>query len=401
MNQKVRVAILSDLHFSEDPKSIDKTHAITSKATVKKQDPISDLYDLISDKKLSADILLCPGDITLAASVGGLNAAWEAVNKTGTILGCREIVATTGNHDLESRETFAAPDILDSLKALRPNYPNPKADELERLRYFANHHMEVVLDDVRIISLNTCATHARGEVEYKHGRITDRVIEEISARISQGGEYLVNIILCHHHPAKHPDLSEISQDYSEMSQGAKFLQMLDDSKQCWLVVHGHKHSPRLTYSNGSSAAPIILSAGSLSAVLSPVHFPATTNQFYIVEFDRSDLDSFGLTGTVDAWDWAKGAGWTEAIYDHQRTNRISKGTGFGVRINHAELAAQIAKSITPPAAAWPTLLKLFPKIKYLLPRDLFLLLDTLERKHGWQTVQRDSLDPQQLVSLAS
>lgn len=400
--ERVRIAVLSDLHFASDEDGKGDAYVILSRQEIAKQHPYRDILDLISSEELSAEIVLCPGDITFQADQGALKSAWSALNEISGRLGARHLFTATGNHDIASRDGASSPEIWEYLKQLDPKYPSPSPSisEVERLRYWAEHFLICTVDRVRILVLNSCNCHARGAAEWNNGRVTDYTISEIERSLDQTPSGLLNVLLCHHHPSKHPDINQFFPDYSEMKQGAKLLSLLRDRNEPWLVVHGHKHSPRLSNAEGASSDEVtIFSAGSFSAILQPQYFPGTSNQFYIFEFDLGYIEANGVAGIVHAWDWREGHGWSRASADSMYDSRIINGTGFGHNCNINRDAEDIAKSFFGSSKVnWNEVVNAHPWVRYMSPKDLKRVLARLKANHGFDSISDGrSIFPQELL----
>jgi hypothetical protein len=81
-----------------------------------------------------------------------------------------------------------------------------------------------------------------------------------------------------------------------MRAGDDLIQLLEESSpNQWLVIHGHKHYPKLQYARGTSGdAPVILSAGSTAAVAYPIYGPDGRNQVHLIEIDVDEAARLGL-----------------------------------------------------------------------------------------------------------
>lgn len=400
MGTRIRIAVLSDLHFASDEEGSKETHVILSRQSIPKQNPYRDVLDLISREQLSAEIVLCPGDITYQADQGALKSAWAALNEVSTRLGAGHLIAATGNHDISSRDSSSSPEIWEYLKQLDPVYPFPGATTEQRLHYWSEHFMVVETDGLRLVVLNSCNCHARGANEWANGRVTDHTIAEIEKKLNDTTPGLINIFLCHHHPSKHPDMNQFFPDYSEMKQGLKLLSMLGERDEPWMVIHGHKHSPRLNNAEGSSSDEVtIFSAGSFSAVLPPQYFPGASNQFYIIELDLDYVSQNGAAGVVHAWDWREGQGWMSASPESRFGSRIVNGTGFGHKCNVIRDASDIASAfIDRNNVKWPEVVDRHPWVSYASPRDLGRILGRLKSHHGLEGMKDGAaLFPQELL----
>lgn len=407
--QVLRVAVLSDLHFGSGERGKDHTFVIAGDPGVPRQHPFEDLRRLIADNGLSADVVVCPGDITLQADRIGLEQAWASLNQVTADLHAAHLLVATGNHDISSRlkldepsrggeKLDESPEIWERLKQLDPKYPYPQGTRVQRLEYWAEHFFTAEVGGVRFVVLNSCNSHSRGPGEFERGRVTDYTIGLIREAISGEPVPALNILVCHHHPVKHPDLSQQDADYSEMAQGRALLSALEASEQPWLVIHGHKHSPRIEYAQGESGdAPVVFSAGSFSAVLSPRYFAAGRNQFYVIEIDLGYVRRNGTAGIVQAWDWAHGMGWFRSVRNVAGA-RIPSGAGFGHRYN-ARDAHQIGNHfVGAERVDWSDVCSQFDFIKFVTPEDLKRLLTRLDKDYGLEAKWAgDEIFPSELL----
>src|SRR5207248_25638 len=118
---------------------------------------------------------------------------------------------------------------------------------------------------MRILLIDSCAYHGvKGE--HNHGRISDATLGEIDRRLSADGPCALNLLVCHHHPQK---LAEYKLgDYDDMVNGQKLLDLLGYGKHGdWVVLHGHKHCPKVSYAAGGATSPLVFSCGSVGARL--------------------------------------------------------------------------------------------------------------------------------------
>ena len=183
--------------------------------------------------------------------------------------------------------------------------------------------------------------------EYASGRISPPTLDHLRTRLGENDPPPVNILLCHHHPQKHMEIK--LGEYDEIKSGQLLLELLGSGDfGNWIVVHGHKHHPKLCYSHGGSASPVIFSAGSLCHVLFPELTTVTGRQFYLLQFPLDSFDEFGFVGTFQAWEWEFKRGWARA----PRKKDLPDHGGFGYRINLEVFAKQIADWIGPRVIGW-------------------------------------------------
>src|SRR5258708_7060139 len=207
---ELTIAVMSDLH-AYDQAVDDESPSWLSTFTPKGNDnqhPISALAKLIDEEALSAEVLLCPGDLGEKAHPGAVQYAWNCVHEIAVRLKSRVVAASTGNHDCDSRHKHSDFDAKGLLQDLSPPYPLP--DELDNNKYWARNFALIDRPEFRVLVLNSSAYHGyskNAEVpEYEHGRIATRTISRIRDTLSEAQTRPVNILLCHHHPYPHAEL---------------------------------------------------------------------------------------------------------------------------------------------------------------------------------------------------
>src|SRR5215203_1128818 len=101
----VKIAVASDLHcHATASQPTRESFLLTDTARSPwKQHPVESLKRLISANALEADFLFSPGDLTNRCSLEGLRHGWDSVREIASALGGADIVATLGNHDVDSK----------------------------------------------------------------------------------------------------------------------------------------------------------------------------------------------------------------------------------------------------------------------------------------------------------
>lgn len=343
--------------------------------------PITRLLALIEEEELSADIVICPGDLGDKANRAGIRYVWERLQTIATALGAERLVTTSGNHDLDSRYMTSSFDPKAFLRGLSPRYPFP--DDALNNKYWTDNYVILNQAKCRIVVLNSCAYHGGSEDEKNYGRVAEETVASLLLELSDVAKYpkrCVNVLVCHHHPHRYGDIED--DDYSAMVGAHRLLEGLaDDSLGNWIIIHGHKHQPRICYSAGSTASPLIFCAGSFSAVLYPELQPIVRNQFYLLEFpvDSMDTMGLGLIGTFRSWDW--GMGWKGA----NSGSGLPVFGGFGNRTPRAVVVEMVRAAFETKGEAWlpwSAMTALVPGLEFLLPDDIEYILGRLESDHG-------------------
>ncbi|WP_232102631.1 hypothetical protein [Gimesia aquarii] len=222
--------------------------------------------------------------------------------------------------------------------------------------------------------INSSAYHSSTE-EIQHGRIAESTLKLVKESLDQD-DFLLNIMLCHHNPHKHSEIQ--LGEHDEIKGGQLLLDLIGEpQRQDWLVIHGHKHHPKITYASGGNSSPIVFSAGSSASTLYPELINATGNQFYILEFDEELIKNHGLIGRFRSWDWHPGFGWQAA----DNMKGLPAFGGFGHRENAVLLARRIEENLSNSNNKHLMSEKVydsFPELYYLTPNDLLSLERALE-----------------------
>lgn len=376
-----RIAVLSDLHVDEGVSDSNESWLSTSSHDDDPKNPFFALQKLIEDESISADLLLCCGDMANKANAAGQKYAWKKINELSVQLNAELCIGTAGNHDLDSRLSATDFDPKGNLQELRPDFPGISLDFCNRYwaRNFALH--APANDAFNLLNINSCAFHGYGtnDPEYLHGRISQATLNAISLELSRLDLSKINIAFFHHHPTKSDSIVE--DDYSEMSGGNRLIDLLGKGASGhWLCIHGHKHQSQINYAAGGSTSPIVFASGSFSSKrLAP---SARHNEFYIIDVHPYAQDrNLPLCGVVRSWVWNAGSNWRAA----DSSCGIPDGSGFGSRIAPETVLSQVVGFVNTqsnPYVDWEDLTSAVPELKFMLPKDrkeLTRLLEATDR----------------------
>jgi 3',5'-cyclic AMP phosphodiesterase CpdA len=393
--EKLRVAIIGDPHFHREGDScrtaishirLDGAGEFISRQG--QQNPWTGLVNLVSERNIRADVLICAGDMTYGADRIGLRKAWDELGNLAEQLCARFMVSATGNHDVCSRsmaekvgrnptrEMSAAYGLFEPLKLLSPSYPIvelqdgvPLDHRLLRTKYFGDSLVLVETDKYRIVVLNSCCEHGSDAFQHERGSFPKSALAALSAELKEAHAEKINILVCHHPPEPHSVHDLGAHDFIE--NGEALLQCLEEHGT-WFVIHGHKHHGRIAYAKGTSSAPIVFSAASLGIQIDS-SLDGMRNQFYCIDIFQKTTGS--LFGKVDAWDWNMGLGWRSAT---RSSGGIYDGCGFGARVEIGELADEVAKLVP---CLWTDAVGTIPALEFLSPGDMSVLEKRLSTKH--------------------
>ncbi len=381
--------LLSDIHATdEDPRSSQAPSYVSSfNAGVSGgKRPLYDLRRLLVDESISPDFVLCAGDMTNRSNPSSLSYVWNELNSLSADLGAK-LLTTVGNHDIDSRYHANKFDPRGYAMALEPQIPS--SQRTNYLEYWAQHFTVIEDIDCRLLVLNTAAFHGGGknvQDELEHGRISSYTLELIRRSLNGLHEAKLSVLLCHHHPIK-PEPSD-SELEGQTRGGAELLELLSDTGDPWIIVHGHKHRPELYYGYGGGNAPVILGCASFSAQVNSDSQNKNPNQVHLLEIDpaAAERHGFASAGNVLSWTWQPGVGWSRSLGHHGLPFR----SGFGYRNTAKALSKTLIGKISEPkgAMSWEEATKDIPFLDYLVPTDQA----ALEKQLGQSGIQiaRDS-----------
>lgn len=369
----MKVAVLSDIHAT--PLSSDYVSLLSGNTprSPRKGHPIMSLEDLIKKDDLKTDYVFIPGDITDKCNDQGFQIAWDAMCRVKSALKAKEIIATTGNHDVDSYNIHAKGPFDPIKDQLGEEYPFLCEDR--RNQYWANSFALIDYNPLLVLVLNSVAAH-RDKETAKRGGVTEVTLEQMKTSIvkfseTQDLDSRIRVAMCHHHPHQHSGVDLLDTELMEL--GDKFLTLLEQYKFS-ILIHGHKHHPSLEYAKGGYDSTAVFAAGSFSKTTSrdPVNRPR--NLFHIISFEEN---IGGHTrGTIQSWQFHLLSGWTPSA---EALTQFPSLTGFGYRGLLSELATKVNSMITGAYISWQEFLQKIPEAKHLIPKDFHELRQELDK----------------------
>lgn len=369
-----RIAVLSDLHCH--PKSHGRRASYLlcgMMRTPVEKHPIGSLLKLIRDEQLTADALVAAGDFTDMISEEGFEVAWSSVEEVGRELEVEVIVPTIGNHDVDSRGVTDYADPFHIARSVHHNFLFPDDDKDDE--FWLHGVSSVRTAGVGFIVVNSVARHYN-ENEAERGGISERQLERVQ---EIGGKWsdISIVAVCHHHPIQHNDLEAVEIDV--MANGSRLVECLSELSSS-LLVHGHRHYPRLRYGHGGSVSVPVFAAGSLTA-FSPKMASTTGNTFHMVSLKEESVEDCIRPGEVESWEYNLTHGWRIA---HRRSIDFPPVTGFGFRGSVSELADRIDALLEESSAStcpWERVVSEVPQVRYMVPADFDRFVRVLEEEH--------------------
>jgi len=377
--------VISDIHAcTSDPTSADAPSYVSTQPAemFAAVDPLDSMLETVKASGLKVSCIICPGDMTDKGEPSGIQYVWKKLLDIATKLNASLVVATPGNHDLDSRFQYNDFDARGQAMLIQPTLP---IDNRQLYLEFWAEHFTIfdAEEDVRFFLLNSSAYHGGGkrpEEEREHGRVSRSTLIRLK-RLLESGQYpkkVLNVMVCHHHPDAP---SEIGAPDMLMEGGKALLELLNQSDVGpWMVFHGHRHRPRLFYAAGSGDGPIVLGAASFSAQINKDAQNKCPNQFHIVQFDLIGAKEIGvgIAGSVRSWNWLVGDGWHPA----QSPTGLPSRAGFGFRGQADLLMENILRAIPPGSfVKWSELTSSVPQLAFILPGDMRKLIIALGKSN--------------------
>ncbi|MEM7092719.1 MAG: metallophosphoesterase [Actinomycetota bacterium] len=343
------------------------------------------LVSLREDPPPDIDLMLVAGDLCDRADEGGLRFVWSELAEFASELGC-DILGVPGNHDMDSR-FHRHNDPKGQLQQLvsRNGTHFVASDQNLRDQFWARGFLLDSLDELLVLRINTAAHHGYRD-EHEHGRVSEFLVNGVHDALVEANNKRpgqVALLLCHHHLFPHPSF-EVSQglDYEVARGSEKLLEALGAYTAEWIIVHGHRHHPRVFYGvDQGMVAPVVLSAGSFGADLNGIE-AGISNCYHVVDVDAGYLEKGRVRGVVETYVFSRGVGWRPAPSDDSNPVAISHIEGFGERRLESDLADEVVALVNEsnPLIRSADLYDQLPFLKFVSARRLRSVVSQLEAR---------------------
>lgn len=300
----VSIAIASDLHcHAETPARPKDSFLIAGARRVPSgKHPVQSLVELIRRQQVTADVLVCPGDLANKVCSSGMMQAWEHLKELERELKARQLLLTIGNHDVDSRKE-TGPDPFDIPRNLHPDFPVASSTDKDSFWSRGFYFSYDESTQTEFLILNTVIGHSdeatarRGTFNATH---ISRLQEALESRPPRPIQQKIAVL--HHHPVLHSSIDYGSTDVLEF--GDQILNLLA-AHRFQFILHGHRHDPRITRTSSAGSEQIIFAAGAFSAYLKELS-SITRNLFHILQLSNTSGQIFGKLQT---WEFNYGSGW--------------------------------------------------------------------------------------------
>jgi hypothetical protein len=368
--KKLSIAIISDLHChpsrNKKEEGENTTYLLTDMLRSPAENhPVESFLKVIKTEELEVNITLCPGDFTDKSNRQGFLMGWSFCLEMNRELNSDEIIATIGNHDVDSFGS-ASTYSFENAKGIKQGFP--LKEEKERNMFWAQGCVFLERENFRILVINSSHFHYNKD-EAKKGKVDHNLISYIDEYMERNIDDKISLALSHHHPVDHSRDGLGPED--TIVNGDDLIEVLGKFKFD-LFIHGHKHDPLLRYHQcheTSNRIPI-LSSGSFSAT-SNLSFTSKRNTLHKIDLFKDGNSP--CNGRVKTWTFRPRNGWKN-MYD---AGGFHPNTGFGYDGRIEDLAKKILKEVGNSAIKdWKELVTEIPEINFLIPTQA----DDLEKE---------------------
>jgi len=382
------IAIVSDLHCRHGKESQISTHLYTElPRNPKEHHPVESLKLLIKKDNITSDILLCPGDISDKADDQGLSTGWGFISEISKELNSYFYTSSVGNHDVKSRDT-SNKNPFSYITSFNDDFPIN--DGALKDSFWSTEKSYFVYEDEKFILLNFNSSYNHIDKENALlSKITDEIISKMKHELLEkkiGNKYL--IALFHHHPKPYANIEQLYKDGDIIDRGDKLLEMLNELNFD-LVIHGHKHIPKLDFF--ISRLPVFCS-GSFSSLMN-IKDVSGKNTFHLIKLSKKS----GFTqGLINTWEYTKGHGWMKAVNDIF----FPWTTGFSKKLDLDDLESKIANWLSKkekPLGYFSELVEDIEGINYLIPNEQDELTKKLLINHSIEFIPNLKLGPKMIT----
>ncbi|MBB6328397.1 putative phosphodiesterase [Algoriphagus iocasae] len=366
---KLSIAIISDLHcyHISSSNTLDSYLTTNKSRSNPKDHPVEGIIDLIKKENLSVDLTLCPGDFTNKSDQQGFISGWDFSLEIHGHLKGNQIIATIGNHDVDSYGTHSDYS-LELAKGIRKGFPID--DEVSRDTFWSKGCVFIEGRSYRVLVINSSHFHYNKD-SAASGRVDDSLVDYVEKYLDKASNDKINIALSHHHPIDHSRLSLGEED--KIVNADALLEVLGKFKFD-LFIHGHKHDPLLRYHNCSQTnhkIPI-LSSGSFSATTN-LSWTSKRNTFHKIDLVKDG--SLKAKGKIKSWTFLPRNGWSVISDD----GGFHPYTGFGNTDSLEQITRQIIGTVgSNPITKWSDVVTAVPNVEFLMPNEAEDLMKLLK-----------------------
>ncbi len=370
-SQEITIAILSDLHCHEitSGKKTRESFLIAGDPRVpSERHPIQSLIDLIDSQELRADVVICPGDLSNKISTVGFQCALQLLNEVKNNFGADDIFCTIGNHDVSSKTSGGDP--FKIAKYIDPNFPFRKREDKNQF-WSEGFCMSVIQDKTDFLIINTAHEHY-DTASAVHGTFETKNIRLLDTYLDATKPSPLRIAVFHHHPLLHSFPFYTSRDV--LPTGDQLLDVLIKNNFN-IVIHGHRHEPRIRRYSSLGREMLIFCSGSFSAYLNEI-YTVTRNLFHLMTIDFDSNAEVSPLVSLQSWEFNFGYGWNKATFQSAGLPYKTSGRPKSPPNLQPDLS-MFLKSNLKSYIPGDELITAFPSLNNLLPDELTALQNKL------------------------
>jgi len=371
MSSSIKIAVISDLHCTTAKDSYTITHLHGELPPIPaERHPIESIKKRIQKENLTADYLICLGDISDKADLGGLQQGVRYLKEIQTSLQAKDLFIISGNHDVATEER-------DPVAYLK-NMNIPSSDSDIRNSYWSEHFCVIEKDDILLLLLNTCYhiktfNNLNDNPSFKDDDLLEKIEKKL---IPYKNSKKLKVVLCHHHPIQLSDLDGKCTSNDLIDGADKLLQSIKEYGFN-IILHGHKHIARIKYDD---ALPIF-SCGSFASL---ENMAENKNTFHLMDIL---LEKNSCKGKISTWIYNYILGWRKS---KDPDIIFPSYTGFGCSCRNTK---EIGDKIIEHFDEWyqnpnyyeflpfEKIVAFFPDIEYLTPREQKELSSYFEQEY--------------------
>lgn len=376
----MKICIISDLHCKYQLNITTQSETLLFSNMPRKpysQHPVVSMLKTIeNDESIKSDVLLCAGDIGDKADEQGIASGWTFIEEIRQKLESQIKIGIPGNHDVNSRR-INGKDAFTYIKNFHEEFPTNN-DDLN-MKFWGNGFCIQVFNESMFLLINTVYDH-ENEINANSSNLKAGLISEIEREIKAINNETIKYKICilHHHPIKHSNISNW-KDSDSLEKGDDLLNMLNINNFS-IVIHGHKHQPRLCEYNGL----LIFATGSFSSFAN-LQGTNISPMFHIIEFENSNNK-----GSISSWEYNVRDGWTKNLNKY-----FPPKIGFGGNVDIYETAKSInfllRKDNQPKL--YTDILYEIPELAYIIPEKLIKLGEILKSEFNLTVSPEYPLQP--------
>lgn len=409
----MNIAVMSDLHIGLAARSKDlcpEPPATPRKDRNRYNAKIEDAYrqkfvQFVTSKRITADYLVLPGDITNKATPQEVQLASEFILQAADALRVphNKIMFVPGNHDVD----WSVFDPHDNTGVRWGQRYDPLGHSSFHFRKLIEQGQGDILspphfivwnfNDLLAVAYNSASHDAAVHKDVAHHGLADPDhIDAIRQCLSIIGppDGRVRLFLVHHHMLDFSAPIPRIPDFSLMTNAGSLLSLLHE---CGfdLLIHGHKHHPRFdTHSTQTYPHLPILCSGSFSVEIDTQWAGTIDNQFHLVTVDGRAGSENRITGKITSWTNNHARGW---IPSEESTSGIHHIIPFGSYVMPKELDARLEPFISQwltqhDHILWKEIVQEFPDLEYLPLDSAIAAFKRMEHRLGRQSMYQTLKD---------